>query len=46
MEKMAVPGLFGVPMLLYQVAPWVNMGGTDARVLTLLITVGLLNNPF
>jgi hypothetical protein len=39
-EKTAVPGLPAVPMLLNHSAPFSMMGGTVARVLTLLITVG------
>src|SRR5512145_2356594 len=41
-----VPGLEGVPKLRYQAAPLRKIGGTLARVSTLLTRVGLPHKPF
>ena len=40
-----VPGLFSVPKLRNQSAPWKTMAGTLARVSTLLMMVGQWNRP-
>ena len=43
--KAFVPGLFSVPIVLYHSAPLAIIGGTLAKVSTLLSTVGLPKSP-
>ncbi len=44
-EKILVPVLLGVPMALNHSAPFWTMGATQAKVSTLLISVGLPHRP-
>ena len=44
-EKIVVPGVRGVPMLVYHAAPRVTIGATLAQVFTLFTTVGFPHRP-
>ena len=44
-ENIAVPGLLFVPIPLNHFPPFSTMGGIDAKVLTLFITVGFPHKP-